>query len=114
MQGVSAHDHDGVVYRYYTCSNARGKDKSCECKPIRKEFLEDTVQKYVTSLFTDEFIQNIAHRVADISATSPNTAGLASAKASLRKTKKVIDNLITAIENGIDAQLISPKIKQRK
>ena len=114
MVGVSGHNHDGIVYRYYSCPNARGKGKTCKCKPIPRDLLEDAVQQNVTRLFTDEFIHDVAHRVAEMSAANPSAAELANLKKSLRKTKQAIEYLLDAIEEGEDIQLISPRIEKRK
>ena len=114
MVGVSGHNHSGDVYRYYSCPASRGSGKTCQCKPIPKELLEDAVQQYATSLFTDEFIQDIAKRVAAQSAAATSNALLAEKKKALRVTETRINNLVDILENhGYDAD-VSERLDKRK
>ena len=60
MVGESANKPNGVIYRYYKCAAA--KRHECDKKAVRKDWIEEKVLAFLTSLLHDEETLN---RIAD-------------------------------------------------
>ena len=110
MLGESGVSHTGKVYRYYKCFGQK-KHKSCEKKPENKEWLETVIVRYtVENVLTSENIDKIASKAVEILDREFNDDSyLRSLEKQLSDATRRIDNLISAIEQGI----ISPTTKSR-
>ena len=102
MVGESGKSHNGTVYNYYKCA-ARKRGEKCDKKAERKDWLEEFVVKHIVeTLLTDETIEMIASEVVRIYQNEfTDTAILDSHKARLKEVEGRIENIISAIEEGI-------------
>lgn len=100
----------GVIHHYYKCA-CRKKNRSCQKKIEKKEWLEQTVVRFtVKQVLTDENIERIAVRAMElIEKEYADTSILTGLQDRLKDTTKRIANLMSAIEQGI----ITPTTKER-
>lgn len=103
MIGESGTSRHGSIYRYYKCSCRKANPKSCDKKPEKKEPLEDLiVRKTITRVFTDENIEIISDKVIDLLKEDlEQVSHVKQLENTLEETKNKIQNILTAIEQGI-------------
>lgn len=63
MVGECGRGRHGQTYYYYSCANRKGK-KSCDKKPVPKEWIEHIVAEDAAALLTDDFIEDVAEKAA--------------------------------------------------
>ena len=109
--GESGTSRNGNVYYYYKCSKAKHKAKTCSMKPIRKEILEDYVLFRATEFLNNESnIDRLAEEIQKYQFTqSPLQKEL---EESIGETSRKMDNLMKAIEAGLDPTDIKPRYNE--
>lgn len=106
MSGVSGTSKTGKKYRYYHCNTAK-KRKLCDKKRIKKDFIEDIVVDYTVDMLNDDkLIDWIADTCYKLQSNSDTK--LLTIKNRLKQIEKELDNVMTAIKQGI----FSPTIKE--
>lgn len=102
MVGECGKSKSGITYHYYKCA-MRKKGHPCPKHTERKNDLEELVVRYtVQNVLTDENIERIATKAMElIEKDLRDTSVLTGLKASLRDINKKINNIMTAIEEGI-------------
>ena len=113
MTGVCGTSSTGKVHQYYCCVTQR-RHSDCKKKPIQKTFVEDLVVTKVIAILTDEFIDTMAHRIADLSETEGNTDTVLRLKRLLKENAEAIENLIIAIESGKAVDILTAQIEKRQ
>ena len=110
MRGEYGTSRSGAKYYYYTCVN-RKKTKACSKKNISKDWLENLiVTETERHILTPEQIDHIARQCAALhQKESTENTELKMLKKRLEDTQKAIENVMSAIEQGI----ITPKTKER-
>lgn len=99
MTGESGTSGTGVVHHYYKCFHTR-KPRTCDKKNVKKDWIEKIVLEYtVQMLFDDVLINDIADKI--IKLQGQENATLPALKQRLSETKKGIDNIVDAIQQGI-------------
>ena len=99
MVGESGKSMTGAIHRYYKCANTK-KKKLCNKKSVKKAWIEDlVVQKTMNMIIDDKLVDRIADRIIEILAQE-NTA-IPKLQAKLKETEKYIDNMLTAIQQGL-------------
>ena len=99
MVGESGKSMTGAIHRYYKCANTK-KKKLCNKKSVKKAWIEDLiVQKTMNMIMDDKLVGRIADRIIEILAQE-NTA-IPKLQAKLKETEKYIDNILTAIQQGL-------------
>lgn len=111
MTGYAGTSKTGTVHHYYIC-NGR-KAKVCTKKNVKKEYIEDLLVQKCREQLTDENIRIIAKEVAAVCTTDYNSSFLKSLRVKLKEVEKAIDNLLTALESGQAADVITARISQR-
>lgn len=111
MTGYAGTSKTGAVHHYYIC-NGR-KQKLCNKKNVRKEYIEDLLVQKCREQLTDENIQIIAKEVAAVCAADYDGSLLKSLRVKLKEVEKAIDNLLVALESGQAADVITTRISQR-
>ena len=107
MVGESGTSCTKQVYHYYKCVSAK-KHTGCHMKPIRKGWIEDLVIKQISEiLHDDKLIDDIVHMFMEFQ-QKENTV-IPHLEHKLAETKKAINNMLKAIEQGI----ITTSTKQR-
>ena len=103
MVGISGTSKTGDVHYYYSClSRQRGK-ADCDCKPVKKQVLEDyVIQATVAMLRRNSIITQIAESVVKVhEKMMQDDSGLQLLMKKRDETKKAVDNIVKAIEQGI-------------
>jgi hypothetical protein len=99
MCGESGKSKTGVVHRYYHCHAAKTK-RTCDKKRVGKSLIESTVIDFILRALDDAPLLNrIVDACYDIQ-IKKNTV-LPSLEQQLARTQKEIDNVMTAIKQGI-------------
>ena len=103
MVGISGTSKTGDVHYYYSClSRQRGK-ADCDCKPVKKQVLEDyVIQATVAMLRRNSIITQIVETVVKVhEKMMQDDSGLQLLMKKRDETKKAADNIVKAIEHGI-------------
>ena len=100
----------GKVMRYYKCAG-RKKKGICHKAVVRKDTIENLVVDTTLALFDDpDAISDIANKILEAAAEFDKTSDVVTAlRAEEAETQKAIDNIMSAIEQGI----ITSTTKQR-
>lgn len=113
MTGTCGTSVTGVIYYYYTCNGV--KKKKCNRKNVQKHFIEDIVVNKCRELLTDKNIEDIAQNVYKICQKENSQSCLIKAlEKEVRELNKNIENLLVALENGANVDLISSRITQKR
>ena len=110
MVGESGTSRNGTVYHYYKCAKAK-KNLGCRKKPIKKEYIEDAVISVVRQkLYDDVFINDIVRGFMEFQ-KSENTV-IPHLRQRLGEVNKSIDNLVSAIEQGIITESTKSRLEE--
>ena len=100
MFGESGTSATGRTYYYYKCANVKRR-KGCNKKTVQKDWLEDLVVRETMKLIQDEaVIDKIVQLVMDVQNQENTTIPLLEKQ--LREVNKKLDNLMKAIEDGLE------------
>lgn len=110
MTGDSGIGRTKEPYYYYSCISKKRRT-GCRKKSIKKDVIERlVVDTTIREVLSDESIELLAQNAFEFYEKERNDKSeLTSLKESLRETQKTIDNIMTAIEQGI----ITNTTKQR-
>jgi DNA invertase Pin-like site-specific DNA recombinase len=102
MVGESGKSKTGKMHYYYKCANRKRKH-NCDKKMEKKDWIEELVVRYtVENVLTDENIERIAVKAMEIiEKESEDTTYLNALKDQLKEVEKKINNIMSAIEQGI-------------
>lgn len=105
--GESGKGRSGSIYRYYKCANTK-KRKTCDKKPVHKEWLEDLVVNAVMELIMDDAaVEAIVAMLLDFQ--NRENTDLPRYERQLQEVELAISNLLNAIQMGI----LTPSTKER-
>ncbi|MBQ2828949.1 MAG: recombinase family protein [Clostridia bacterium] len=108
MIGVSGTSQTGDVHRYYKC-NSVIKDKSCNKKSVKKDWIEDIVIEQIKKIiFNDDFINHLTEKVLEKQKEDIVTPLY---EKQLSEINRSIANLIGAIENGISTKSTKARLE---
>lgn len=111
MNGESGKSRNGTVHRYYKCYAVKKKQLNCKKKPVKKEWIEDLVVKAAMEMLMDddiiEAIVSMLMRLQDEENTD-----LPLYEKQLRETETSIDNIVTAVMNGMASKALQAKLTQ--
>ena len=110
MTGDSCRNRYGVKYQYYSC-NGHKYHKDCNRMPVKKEYLENAViTKVRDKLLDDSAIEKLIKQVlAD--KDKLNTV-LPVLQKQLREVEKGIDNIICAIQQGVNSPTATKRLNE--
>ena len=112
MIGESGVNHNGEIYNYYTCAK-RKKNRSCDKKPVRKEWIENLVVEEAMKYLTPDYIEKLADM-----AIKQNREDIAkdkvipTCKAEIKDLDKRIKNLFKLVENGADSDMLTERLNE--
>jgi len=99
MLGESGTSKTGKIHQYYKCATAK-KKKACKKKTVKKDWIEDLVMDEIIKMLLDEaMIDRIVKSV--MSLQEKESASLPLLEKQLAETKKNIENMLDAIQQGI-------------
>ncbi len=109
MTGESGTGKGGKKFYYYTCVG-RKRSKTCNKKPVKKDWIEETVVRQTRKrCLTDEMIRAIVDSALELQEREKDDSVLRGFEAELVEVKLGIGNILKAIEQGI----ITPSTKER-
>ena len=113
MQGVSGTGKSGRKWDYYYCANARGK-RGCHKKQIARDALErKVVDLTVTYILQKDILQMVARKVYELQEhQNDTTAELIAYEKLLLDNKKAINNILKAIESGVQTNTLPQRLRQ--
>ena len=98
MVGESGKSKTGAVH-YYKCGKAK-REKTCDKKAVRKDWIENIVVKYtILMLKNDEIMERLTNRLVEIQGEESREIKLMLQQ--LFEVQTGIDNLLNAIQAGI-------------
>ncbi len=101
-------------YAYYEC-NVRKRNKTCRMKPINKEYIEgQVIDTLYVNLFADDVITLSAEKMYTYANTTMQDAPdmVIEYKKQLANVEKQINNIVTAIANGMYHQSMKEKMDE--
>lgn len=108
--GESGKSKTGVMHYYYNCAGKRKKTADCSGLRIKKDVIEKMVFDLTMSVVLDDkIIGMIADKIMEIQEQNNNNARISALKNEKKEAQKKIDNIMTAIEQGI----LTPTTKDR-
>ena len=113
MTGVCGTSSTGKIHQYYACVTQR-RHGGCKKKPVQKTLVEDLVVNEILAILTDDFIDTMARRISDLSATDGNTDTVVRLKRLLKENEDATENLIKAIETGKVVDVLTAQIEKRQ
>ena len=112
MLGESGHSQRGTIHRYYTCAG-RKKHRSCDKKPLPKDWIEDVVVEFAKDLLTDEMIAEMARKaVKENERILDENSEIKSLQSRQKDVELRLGNLTKAIETGIVPETILRRISE--
>ena len=109
MVGVSGTSQTGDIHRYYKCSTVM-KDKSCDKKAVKKDWIEDIVIEQIKKIiFNDDFINHLTEKILEEQQEDLITPLY---EKQLAEINRSIANLIGAIENGISTKSTKERLEE--
>ncbi|MGI6031782.1 MAG: recombinase family protein, partial [Eubacteriales bacterium] len=112
MVGESGTGRHGTTYNYYTCSK-RKREKTCDKKPLKKEFIEKVVVEDALSILTPETIEELADmaiRQTEIDAEE-NTL-IPALEKEIKDIERSINNLLKMVEKGADSESLTNRLNE--
>ena len=111
MNGESGKSRNGTVHRYYKCHAVKKRLNDCKKKSVKKEWIEDLVVKETMAMLMDdaaiEAIVSMLMRLQD-----EESSDLPIYEKQLRETETAIDNIVTAVMNGMASKALQTKLTQ--
>lgn len=98
MVGDSGTSRNKTAYNYYTCAT-RKRQRSCDKKPVPKDWIEDIVAQNALEALTDEVIEYVAATAAQQSENEiQQNTNIPAIQAQIADIERKIRNLMKAIE----------------
>lgn len=109
--GISKHSKK--VINYYAC-NGKKEKRGCTMKSIRRDLIEKIVlDNTMNIILQDDFIDKIADKIIELNQLEDNSTGLINAyEAEIKELASKIDNIMTAIEDGIASKRMMDRISE--
>ena len=87
MTGVSGTSSTGKIHQYYACVTQKRRG-NCKKKSVQKKYIEDLVVYEILAILTDEYINTIAQKIADLLAKESSTSTIKHLKKLLTEKKR--------------------------
>lgn len=98
--GESGTSRTGVAHHYYKCVSVKKKRTDCHKKSVRKEWIEDLVINATMEMLNDDAaIEAIVAMLMELQ--EQDNVNLPLYEQQLKETNTAIDNMLTAIQQGI-------------
>lgn len=109
--GISKKNHK--VRCYYTC-NGKKEHRGCTASAINRDLIEKLViENTIDVILQDDFIRKIADKIIELNNTEDDAINLINAfEHELQDIKNKIDNIMSAIEDGIASKRMKERISE--
>lgn len=106
MIGVSCTDKSGAMHHYYVCGNKQNGE-TCPKKPVRRDELENAVSVAVAeNILNEEAMAQVADTLEAYRKEAEQPFDVDAYKAELEKVKLQIDNLLDALQDGLNSKKV--------
>ncbi|TNU89454.1 hypothetical protein FIC87_11210 [Eggerthella lenta] len=112
MVGVSGTSKTGAIHHYYACKKRNAK--KCDKKNTKRDYIENAVLDKCREVLTDENISLVAKKVSELCAKEADSPFLKQLRKELKQADNAIDNLLRALENGQEADLLLERVRQKR
>lgn len=110
MNGESGTSKTGAIHNYYTCYT-RKRQRSCDKKPLRKEWIEQVVAQDAIALMTDEVIEELADMaMAQTDQDLKENTRIPELTERKKEIEQAITNITKAIEKGIASDTLMERL----
>ena len=111
MNGESGKSRNGTVHRYYKCHAVKKKLNDCKKKAVKKEWIENlVVNETMAMLMDDNMVDSMVTMFMRMQDEQPTDLPIYEKQ--LRETEAAIDNIVTAIMNGVASKALQAKLTQ--
>ena len=111
MNGESGKSRNGTVHRYYKCHAVKKKLNDCKKKAVKKEWIENlVVNETMAMLMDDNMVDSMVTMFMRMQDELPTDLPIYEKQ--LRETEAAIDNIVTAIMNGVASKALQAKLTQ--
>lgn len=111
MNGESGKSRNGTVHRYYKCHAVKKKLNDCKKKAVKKEWIENlVVNETMAMLMDDNMVDSMVTMFMRMQDEQPTDLPIY--KKQLQETEAAIDNIVTAIMNGVASKALQAKLTQ--
>ena len=102
-----------AVRFYYTCQGKKEK-RGCDAKAIKRDLVEKIVlENTMQIVLQDDFIETISNKIIELNQLEDDSTGIINAyEFELKEIEKKIENIMTAIEEGLATQRMKERIKE--
>ena len=113
MVGESGFSHTGVKHSYYACQKKR-KERKCNKKSVRQDWIEGIVIEHVKALLRDtELLELLADKAFEYYKASDDSAEQkALLESKLAEVEKSIANLVKAVEAGLFNEAMKTRMEE--
>ncbi len=113
LTGVSGTGKSGNKWYYYYCPGARGK-KTCDKKPVKREWLEDlVVEKTIMEVLRPEIVKRIGEACYDLQMKyREENSDVLFYESQIAEVKKSIKNTLRAIESGVVTKTLPARLAE--
>lgn len=112
MNGESGTGRNGVIHNYYKCFS-RKKNKNCDKKPLRKEYIEHIVTQDAIELLTNDVIEELADMaISQADRDLKENTRIPELSAKLTEVEQGINNITKAIEKGIASDALMSRLTE--
>lgn len=113
MVGVSGTSRTGKKHYYYYCPGQRKKKKTCDKKPVQRDFIEElVVQKTVEFVLQPKVMNDLADKLYSLQSDhSEKEEKLAYYKRKLSDNKLAINRILDAIEKGLGEETLLERLQ---
>lgn len=112
MIGECGRSKNGDTYYYYTC-NHRRRDKSCNKKPVKKDWIEYAVVQDALSTLTPELIDELADMAVKASEDEvQNNTIIPAIQSEIDDVSKAVRNLLKLVESGAESDTLADRLNE--
>ena len=113
MTGMCGTSSTKKIHQYYYCVTQRAHG-CCKKKPVQKALVEDKVVNEVIAILSDEFVDTVSRKIADLSEKEGSTDTIKRLNRLLKENEEAMENLIKAIEAGKAVDVLTVQIEKRQ
>lgn len=112
LQSDAGTARSGKVERYYKCAGKK-VDKNCSLKPIKKEFIENTIVDLLLTCISKEFLDLLVDKIYDLHyKKAEDKTMLILLKREMETITTSLKNVMLAIESGIITQSTKERLTE--
>lgn len=112
MNGESGTGKYGGVYNYYTCYN-RKRNRNCDKRPLKKDYIEFIVAQDAMALMTDEVIEEMADMaISQSDKDLKENTRIPELTEQIKAVEKSISNITKAIEKGVASDSLMQRLME--